>query len=159
MLTLLQVLPDAARMHAISVHFPIVLVILAPLLVIALAFYRGKHDVLRWTAVAAYGIALVMTIVAVQAGEAAIDKAAEQLQELPDEVSELAHSHEEMGEKLWIFILLAGTLVGLTHLDKPKLRIGCLIGAIVIGLAGAGWVAATAHQGGELVYGFGVGTP
>lgn len=135
-------------LHPLVVHFPIVLVILLPIVAgVALwAIRRGAAPRRAWLAPLAVGLALtVSAFVAVRTGSAQEDR-------VEDVVSERAiHTHEEAGERL---LVLSGVLVLVAAAGLAKGTIGhagrLLSTAGAVALVAAG--VQVGHSGGQLVY-------
>ncbi|MHC5023401.1 MAG: c-type cytochrome domain-containing protein [Planctomycetota bacterium] len=149
-----EAMGDPQMRHAALVHFPIALSALGVVVAAASALLKGKNVTLRWTAFAAYVVLVVVTLVAVRSGEAAHSE----LGGTSEVVHELVEEHEELGERAWLFAATAAVLLLIAARQKPVIRLTSSWLAVVVGVAGAGWVATTAHHGGELVYDHGVGT-
>lgn len=150
---LLSSFQEPQTRHAALVHGAVVLSLSLPVatgvaLIVRKTWSRGLLLVLATATVASAWLGVL-------SGEGAYGA----MGELPNSVSELAHIHEEMGEKLWYFALavLAGA-VGLC-LKGKGLKIGGGALASVASLGAAAWVVFVAHHGGTLVYAYGVGTP
>ncbi|MCA9293807.1 MAG: hypothetical protein KDA20_08335 [Phycisphaerales bacterium] len=141
--------------HAILVHLPIVFSGIAMLLALAAAFLR-QNKTLRWLAAIAFVVVLGTSFLATNSGELAEGA----MGEVSQRAHRLAHEHEELAESVWMFALGGLVFAGLAFAGKPKWLgpIGAWL-AVLAGIAGAGWVANTAHHGGKLVYRLGVGTP
>lgn len=152
---ILDAMNDPASRHAILVHFPVALAVLAPLLLIASMIAGGKNRALRLVAVGAYVLLAAAAWAAVLSGESANDHAGA----TPAVVGAMLHEHEEMAEKVWIFALaVAGLAAGGLH-KKRAVSITSLWLALAGGAFTAGWVGVTAHKGGTMVYQYGTGTP
>ena len=134
--------------HAAVVHFPIVLMVLMPI-VAAIALWtirRGAAPRKAWLAPVATALALTLSgWVAVETGEREEEKVEEVVAE------SALHRHEEAAER---FLILSGVLLVLTSaglVGGPAGRIargGATVGAL--GLVALG--AQVGHSGGELVY-------
>lgn len=149
---------DPQRFHAMAVHLPVGAAFIGLLLTLLLAMTMGKSGGLRWATIAVYALGITTAFLAVNSGEAAADRLAEHVT-LKAPVSDLLHEHEEMAEKLWMFLALTGVLVLLTSIKPFLIRVPALLAAIVLALASLAWVAVTAHHGGTMVYAHGVGVP
>lgn len=141
--------------HAMMVHFPIVLTFIGAALALLAAILRSNIT-LRVLAIAAQLALIASVFLAVRSGEAA-EGAIKQV--LTPEVYELIAEHEEMAEKAWMFGVAAVLLLALGAMFKSTAGIICSWLAVVACAAGIGWMGATAHYGGTLVYTYGVGTP
>ena len=152
---LLEAMRDPQMRHAALVHLPVALSMLAVLPLVVLALMAGRHETIRWVALATCALLVLTALIAVNSGEGA----EEELGDVPTAVHEIVEEHEEMSKLVWIFALGTGVLAGLTTLRPPWIRVTCAWLAVVGALATAAWVSATAHHGGELVYEWGVGVP
>lgn len=139
-------LPDP--LHPIVVHFPIVLVVLAPLVAAGAlwSIRRGTLARRAWSIPALVLGALVLSAwVAAQTGEREEDRVERVISERP------IHTHEEAAE-LFVYAsagVLAIALVGL--LPGTAGRIGRVVGtAGTVALVAVGWNVG--RTGGELVY-------
>lgn len=141
--------------HAVIVHAPVVLSMLAALVALLAAICR-KNLTLRWGAAAVFAALLGSAFLATNSGE----DAEHSMGQISTKAHRMVHEHEELAETVWIFSAIGLGLTGLAFLKKPK-GVGVMSawGATAVGIASAGWVANTAHHGGKLVYSFGVGTP
>lgn len=142
-------LPDP--LHPAVVHFPIVFMLLLPLVALGSlwAIRRGRDRRLAWAVPVACAAALAASAwVAVETGESQEEK-------VEDVVAEGAlHGHEESAEQ---FLVLSGVVLLITGAGLLRGRLGgaarvaAAVGAI--GLAAAG--ARVGHTGGKLVYQYG----
>src|SRR5512138_3331770 len=142
-------LPDP--LHPAVVHFPIVFMILLPIVAIGAvwAIARGRAGRIAWAAPVALAVALAgSSWLAVETGE-------QQEERVEDTVGEPAlESHEESAT---LFLWLSGAMVVLTGAGLLSGRLGgaarvvAAVGAV--GLAAAG--ARVGHTGGKLVYQYG----
>ncbi len=152
---MLDALNHPASRHAILVHFPVALAMLAPLLLIATMVVGGKNRALRIAVIGAYILLAASAWAAVLSGESANDHVGAP----PAVVASMVHEHEEMAEKIWIFALATAVLVAGGMHKKQGVAAVSLWLALAGGVFTAGWVGATAHKGGTMVYRFGTGTP
>ena len=143
--------------HAALVHMPIALSALGLLLLLLLLFTGGRSSCLRWSTVVLFLVAAGLAYVTAWSGEQADDHLALDVKE---RVAETLSDHEWFGEWAWIPLAVTGVLAALTAMPGLPARIGFLALAILAGVFCAGWLAMTAHHGGQLVYvhGVGVGT-
>ena len=139
-------LPDP--LHPAVVHFPIVLMVLLPLVAAGAiwAIRRGARPAVAWSAPLLTAAALALsTWVAVETGEREEEK-------VENVVAEAAiHGHEEAGERFLALsgVLLVVTAAGLLRgVPGSAARLVAFVGAF--GLAGLG--AQVGHTGGNLVY-------
>lgn len=152
---LLEVLQDTQALHAASIHFPVVLSMIAAFMALLAAWTRGRNSTLSWLSVGSFGALLAAVLVTVQSGEAAFAE----IGDASLEVRQIAATHRMMARRI-AWLALAG-LIAATSAQRlgpgaaHKARWVCvLVGAVTVG-----WVAMTAHHGGTLVYVHGVGVP
>ncbi len=156
---LLPPMPSWDGLHPVIIHFPIALLLVAPLLVIVSLFVKSARP---WAAAGLVVMTLgtLATYLSVSTGEAAGELA---------ERSALAaravlEQHEEMAETtrnlFTALTLMFGALVVLPALTRRPLARTVSMSATVIFLAlyagGALVLMNTAHQGGRLVHEYGV---
>ena len=151
--------PGWEGLHPLVIHFPIALLLVAPILMLIGMFVR-RHE--RGIRIAAFVLLVLGTIgafVSVQTG-----KAAGEIAERTPEISVVLEHHEDLAESsLTIFTILTvfyAAIIfgpGLFKLTVPR---GILTTAIIIFLIvyGAGTLILinTAHNGGRLVHEYGV---
>lgn len=153
--------PPWEGMHPIVVHFPIALLLIAPLFLLFAAF-RPKATP---TALAALSLLILGTgflFLAVATGEAAEDQA-----EAVSAAKATLQRHEELAEIarpvfLGFTVLYAG-VVAASLILKDKLKrpvwAGLHLGFLLLYAGGALLLANIAHDGGRLVHEFGVHAP
>lgn len=151
--------PDFDALHPLVVHFPVALLLVAPLLVVlALAVPRHRAGIF----LAAFVLMLLGTIaayVAVESGEAGA-----MLVEQTPEIAPVLHEHAEMAGWVRLVFTVLTVLFGLLVLGStvvrrpmPKWVIPASYAVfLVLYAAGALLVANTAHRGGLLVHRYGV---
>ena len=151
--------PPWSGMHPLVVHFPIVLLLVAPVF-LGLAIFRreptGPYVVSAWFLLVS---GMVGTWVATMSGEAAAN-----LVVASDQIRQAVEHHSDLGEyardaATLVTLVLSAHLGWVLILKKPlsaRLSLG-LLGAVFIGsLAGAVLVGMTGHAGAYLVHGLGV---
>ena len=152
-------LPSWSGMHPLVVHFPIALLVVAPLLVaLGLALRNGRRAYLT-SALALMAVGTIATYVAVATGEAG-EGAAEKVAA----AGALLERHEELAEMTrTIFTVLTGlfaALVFVPALLKRELRGPAFFAAhalfLALYLGGVAVLANAAHLGGRLVHEAGV---
>ena len=159
-MTLLAALPAWNTLHPLVVHFPIALLLVAPVFVLLGALWPGR------TGLAFLGCALILmslgtagTFVAQSTGEAA-SRATLQTPAL----TAMIERHEDLAEATgWVFLSLtaifAAMCYGLVLLQgRGQLSMARYLPIIYVVLytAGAVLLIQTAHRGGQLVHQFGV---
>ncbi|MBI5094025.1 MAG: hypothetical protein HZB26_16485 [Candidatus Hydrogenedentes bacterium] len=140
-------------LHAIAVHLPIALVFLGIPLVYVCAVTSSERDILRWVTVGVYAVIAIAAYLAQLAGSAALDE----LKNIPDNVWTMINTHEEMGEKIWMFAVATMFLLALSSVKVSWFRTGTMTVAMIASLFTGAWVAVTGHYGGALVYQHGAG--
>lgn len=135
-------------LHPAVVHFPIVLMVLLPLIgVVALwAIRRGARASVAWTVPVVAAAALALSSwVAVETGESEEDVVE------PVVAESALHEHEEDAE---LFLVLSGALLLVTAAGLLRgapgraARLGAIAGAVGLAVLGA----RVGHSGGNLVY-------
>lgn len=152
-------LPSWDGLHPLIIHFPIALLLVAPLLMVlgALAGKRGKGLLMAALILMALGTAF--SYVAVETGEAA----AELADRTPQMAPVLAH-HQKLAERTRLMftvltVLFSAIALGPTLLKREMKRLLALTlyaGFLLLYAVGAITLANTAHNGGRLVHEFGV---
>ena len=153
-------IPTWDGLHPLIIHFPIGLLLVAPILILIGAFMSPKKG--RTMLLAALVLMVLGTIsvfIALSTGEAAAE-----LADRTPEVNSMIQHHEELAERtrivftvltlgfaaiLFIPTLLKREVSRSSHVILPLIFL-CFYGA------GAILLANTAHQGGRLVHEFGV---
>lgn len=155
-MSILEAVQHPPMLHAMVVHFPIVLAMLGvPVVVLCLMFiHRGNGC--RWAALAVYVLLAVSALVVVETGERARDLVPN---DLGPDVWSLIEKHEEMADVLWFFGAVTAGFLAISLVKTPWVRISATIPALAAAVATAVWVSFLAHNGGLLVYHHGVGTP
>lgn len=147
---------NPSMMHAVAVHTPIALAMLGVPLIVLMAFVQRDRHTIRSLTLLAYVLLVGSTIVAVQTGNDAMDA-------LPPtqsaEVAELVQKHGDMAEWVAWMAGLTALFIALSYVPVPKVRLTAVVLAFLAASATAGWVGATGHHGGTLVYEHGAGTP
>ncbi len=156
---MLPPIPSWEGLHPIIVHFPIALLLIAPLFVLFGLFLKRSGKVLL---IAAFSLMLIGTIaafVAVSTGEAAEENA-----ENVAAAETVLENHEELGEQtrniftgltiIFALILFVPMVLKKELAQKIMIPVG-LIFLLAYG-AGTTVLLNTAHEGGRLVHEFGV---
>jgi uncharacterized membrane protein len=153
-------LPGWDGLHPLVVHFPVALLLVAPLFVLVALFLspaRGRAPLLAALALIALGT--VAPWVAAASGEAA-----GKLAERSPEINAALERHEDLAEATrtmfsGLTLALAAILFGPALLRRQLARapLLALLGAFLVTYAaGAALLANTAHNGGRLVHQLGV---
>lgn len=157
-----QAFNDPASWHAMVVHFPVVLGSLAFLPILVALCLRLRHKSPLWVGLVMLLMLSVATFVAIRAGEAA-DTGLTIQDMMPEEEAAISR-HERLAEDGWVWPLIPAALV-VVAIIAPRLTRRAWVPVLaaslaVVGALGvAGWVALTAHAGGQIVYIYGVGPP
>lgn len=147
-------------LHPLIIHFPIVLLLIAPLFIViaaALGPVKGRSHVI--TALILMIIGTASVFVAVSTGEEA-----GKLAERTPAINAILENHEDLAEttRLWfssLTLLLAGGIVALSLVKRLQSRAVVTAGTVAFLLVytfGALTLVNTAHNGGRLVHEFGV---
>jgi uncharacterized membrane protein len=152
-------IPTWDGLHPLIVHFPVALLLLAPVFVIIGLAARRRGMPYLLSALLLMAIGTVAAYVAVESGEAAA-----RLAERSPQVNPVLEHHEELAERTrLIFTLLTAVFAGLLlvrRLAGDRLGRVPFTGIVVLFLViyGGGMVnlANTAHNGGRLVHEFGL---
>ena len=156
----------APNIHPLLVHFPIAILIIAFLFDVVSFFIPGKDNSLKETPISRlakglnptvvtllYLVGTVFTLITYYSGQAAAEGI-----KLPAGAKEVLHQHSELALYTLLFFGFYVTIrLALTwdrDTIKRRLHSGLIIGAFL----GLGLLYVTAEHGGELVYGYGVGT-
>lgn len=149
--SLRQSFADPVTRHAMLVHFPIAVSLLAIPFVAILPFL-GSRKATGYRVVLAV-LLLAISVVAWQAGEAGEAALPVVEARLPTQnAREVLARHATVGER--IPLLMAGTalLVGLTTIRIRWFRVGSGVLATTAAVATAGVVVIASHDGGRLVH-------
>ena len=153
--SMMDAFSDPRTRHAILVHFPIALGTLATIPAIALACTAFRNNALRIAAIAMLLVASAGAGLAAGAGEEAEDLINEAT--MTAQADAALERHESLGEGGWMWPLGAAAILALSFVKKVPVRLGAGTLGVIASIGVAGWVALTAHYGGELVYRHGVG--
>ena len=151
--------PGWDGLHPLVIHFPIALLMVAPLFVLLSLVLRRYAIEFSRTALVLLALGTLATYVAVSTG-----KAAGELAEHNDAINAVISQHEELAETTRnaftvLTLLYAMFTLGpgpLRRLRRPALAL-VTNAVFLVALAGASLlVVSTAHQGGRLVHQLGV---
>ncbi len=151
--------PGWDGLHPLVIHFPIALLMVAPLFVLLALVLRRHATQLSWATLALLVLGTIATWVAVSTG-----RAAGELAEHTDAINAVILRHEEMAETTRLVFTVLTLLYALVtfapgplrRLRRPALALVTNAVFLVV-LAGASLlVVSTAHQGGRLVHQLGV---
>ncbi|HLH09107.1 MAG TPA: DUF2231 domain-containing protein [Terriglobales bacterium] len=153
-------LPDWSGLHPLVIHFPIALLLIAPLFVLVGALLKPeKGRAFLIAALVLMAIGTCGTYLAVATGEAA-----GKIAERTPEINAVLEHHEELAERTRasftvLTIIFAAILFvpGFFHRESNR-AVSTILPLVFIVLYGVGalFLANTAHNGGRLVHEFGV---
>lgn len=152
-------IPAWDGLHPLIVHFPIALLLVAPLFIV-LGLLAGRRNRLFMTS------ALVLMVLGTAASYVAVStgEAAGKIADRTPEVNQVLQHHEELAERTRLTftvltVVFAGLLAGPVVLKRQLARVPTVVLTLLfLGVYGAGAVvlANTAHNGGRLVHELGV---
>jgi len=153
-------IPSWDALHPLIIHFPIVLLLVAPLFIVIGAVLqpaKGRPYHLAGLALMLLGTAAVF--VAVGTGEAAGE-----LAERTQGVSQVLETHETLAERTRVVFSVLSVIFGvllfvprlLKHAENRLVSTTLPLAFLVLYSAGALLLVNTAHNGGRLVHEFGV---
>jgi len=151
-------LPSWDGLHPLIVHFPIALLLVAPLFVVLGMTLRRNRPFL-WAALLLMAIGTAATFIAVSTGEAA-----GRLADRTPEIKAVLEHHEELAETTRVvFTVLTVIFAAIVVVPAAVRRLQTRTATVVLSLAflvcyGAGvlLLVNTAHNGGRLVHELGV---
>jgi len=152
-------IPTWDGLHPLIIHFPIALLMVVPLLIVAAMIWRDNRKGVLVAALGLMVLGTAATWIAVSSGEAA-----GRLAERSPEINAVLEHHEELGETVrTVFTVLTGVfailLAGprlLRRVPSLKVQTAVLAAFLVVWGAGTLVLVNTAHNGGRLVHEFGV---
>ena len=150
----LDTVNNPSMLHAAIVHFPVVLATLGLPLLLASAVFE-KNRTLRMMTLLTFVLLTVACIVAEESGEGAYEHVPN---DLPQYQWEAVDEHERLGELMKFFGGATAILVAISFVPTPVVRKTATLAAAAGAIASSILVAVTAHQGGHLVYEYGIGT-
>jgi uncharacterized membrane protein len=154
----LPALPPWEQLHPLVVHFPIALLLVAPIFVVLALLWKKYTRGLLVAATLLVVLGAAGAVLAVETGEAG-----EEIAERTAYAARLLHEHEELAETARTFaiilasVLSSGTIAYLFATRKPETRVSrpllLVLGIAYLLLHSAGCLvlANTAHAGGKLV--------
>ncbi len=152
-------IPTWDGLHPLIIHFPIALLMVAPLLLVAGLVWRRHRTPILLAALALMVVGTAASWVAVSTGEAA-----GRLAERSPEINAVLEHHEELGETTrTVFTILTAVFAGLLaaplllrRAPSPAVQAGVLAAFLLVWGAGTLVLVNTAHNGGRLVHEMGV---
>jgi len=156
---MLPPIPPWEGLHPLVVHFPIALLLIAPLFIIIGLIWRSQRRGFLLAALTLMVLGTAGAYVAVETGEAAGELA---LRTPP--VNEAIEEHEELAEtSRTVFSILTVFFAALVVVPmamgketKGPLQVSAHVAFIVIYMGGSALLANTAHHGGLLVHEYGI---
>lgn len=152
---MLETFQNPSMMHAAVVHLPIALSMLGvPFVILAVLF--GRTPLLRALAVAVYVLMAGSAYYAETTGKAAMGVVPNTLSQA---IWDAIEHHEVMAERIKVAGVAMTLLLLVSFLPQPRVRLATGLLAVLGSLLTGYLVSAAAHEGGVLVYKYGVGTP
>lgn len=150
-------IPSWDSLHPLIIHFPIALLLVAPVFAFIGIFKKGK--MFSTAALILLLLGTAAAFIAVETGEAASE-----LVVRTPEISRVLQHHAELAENTFkIFLaltLIFASILLLPRLLKKELRpstsCSLQVGFLILYMAGVLALVSTAHQGGTLVHSLGV---
>jgi uncharacterized membrane protein len=151
--------PGWDGLHPLVVHFPIALLLVAPVFVLMALLSPGRTATFGVPAVVLLALGTIAAFVSVESGEAAAELATR-----TEAVTQVLERHSSLAETVtWLFAVMTvayglavAGLLRVKRFSRPSYAFVVHGVFLALMLAGAGMVANTAHQGGVLVHGLGV---
>ena len=151
--------PGWDGLHPLVIHFPIALLLVAPVFVLLAMLRPARTATFAVPAVILLALGTIAAFVAVETGEAAAELATR-----TDAINRILERHSGLAETVRnVFAVIAVAyavavlaLVRLRRLAQPAYAATIHAVFLVLLLAGSGLVATAAHQGAVLVHGLGV---
>ncbi len=150
---------DPQQMHAMSVHLPIAITILALVFLLLLAVKFRKSMGLRLAIQSLYLVGAAIAFFTAQAGISAHNQIQNAKIGLTKAAQDIMYTHEELGEYVWLALLIPGLVTGLLSIKKKGWFAPALVLSLIFATASLAYVGVVAHYGGRLVYEHGVGVP
>ncbi|MFN8179631.1 MAG: DUF2231 domain-containing protein [bacterium] len=151
-------IPPWNAIHPQIVHFPIALLITAPLFVLLALILPSRRSAFATSALILMLLGTIGAVVAVESGEAGEDNA----KRIPEAVSTF-HEHAELGERTRNVFIALTVVFGAVVLAGTKLSRHAVpmvyVAFLAMYLGGLTILVNTAHRGGLLVHHFGARAP
>jgi len=152
-------IPSWDGLHPIIIHFPVGLLLVAPLFVVLSLVSKKWGRAFSLSALLLMILGTTAAFIAVETGEAAA-----KIADRTPEINKVLQHHQELADKTRIIftvltILYAAFLYGPKILKKeikPAVSIAITVIFLLLYMAGALVLSNTAHNGGILVHGYGV---
>lgn len=151
-----ELMPSTQEAHAIAAHLPVALSTLGVVAVLVAILVKTQRDSLRWAVVGLYVLLATSAWFSVQTGE---DARAEVSGAISPAIWDIINKHEQLAERVWMFAVGTAVVMASSIAAKGGLRTIMSLVTLAASVATAGWVTATGHQGGTLVYEHGIGIP
>ncbi len=156
---IMQMWNDPHARHAMVLHWPIVLAMLAPIGVLAVAMTKGKNRAVTLLALLVCLGGAAGAFAAARSGHDAAESVEMRYQDITKAEADAVEEHEHMGKRAWLGALPGTLCVGLcligTRTFKPKAAL------LVVAFGASAWfayrIAETADAGGRIVYQYGIG--
>ena len=152
-------MPHWYNLHPLVIHFPIVLLMIAPLFIILAFIFRTRYATLMYVSLLLMVMGVISTYVAVGSGEAAAE-----LVDRTPAISAVLGLHEELAETtsgfFSVLALVLAAFLFVPRLVKRSLprwaNIGFFAAFLIAYTVATLFLVDTAHNGGRLVHEFGV---
>lgn len=156
---MLPPLPSWDGLHPLIVHFPIALLLVAPILVVLGLVFPKYWNGFALAAFTLMALGTIGAFVAVSTGEAGAG-----LVERTEAISQVLEQHEDLAETTRTVFAILTVIFGaivitpmiLKSTLKPAMRVGLNVAFLALYAVGAVLLANTAHEGGRLVHEYGV---
>ena len=153
--SMIEAFENPATRHAMIVHLPMALAVVGvPFVIAAVLFSRSLG--LRMAVLAMYILCLGGAWMGRMSGEEA---EAQVPGDLTPAAIEALERHEFLGMWFWITVAVTVSMLAMSLIPKPPVRRLFGVLAVLASLVTLGWAALLGHEGGQLVYTHGVGTP
>lgn len=140
----------AEHLHPLTVHLPLGLLVMIPICLISLFFFKNKnHDSLKFTLHGLFTIGLLSFGMSTFLGDMAFDEVKKNLCSIG-----AVYSHEEMAYNALILYLITYGLFLFYEVKKKKIA---LTASLFLSLGASFYLFKTGHSGAMLVYEQGAG--